>query len=238
MQPGKVAFVMDAPDLFSQMALDLHAEPTSADTVEKIVQYARLATTCDESGILLVHSRHRVETAAATAPLVSAAHDLQIRFDEGPCLDAIDGAGTYVVGETATDERWPQWGPAVAELGIHSALGVRLATRNRRYGSLNFYGRRPGMFSDEDVAVAEAFARHAAVAFANTREEEGLITAIDARKVIGQAQGIVMERYGLDTDRAFEFLRRLSQQDNIKLRAVAERIVHQHENDIRRPHEA
>jgi len=221
---------MDAPDLFSQMALDLEAERTSGQTVERIVQYARTATGCDEAGILLVHARHRLETAAATGPIVGEAHDLQVHLDEGPCLDAIEGNGTYLVRETGTDERWPSWGPAVAELGVHSALGVHLATRNRLYGSLTFYGRRPGMFTEDDVAVAEAFARHAAVAFANTREEEGLKTAIDARKVIGQAQGLLMATYGLDADRSFELLRRLSQQENVKLRTVAERLVHDHES--------
>lgn len=222
---------MDSPDLFSQMALDLQAEQTSAHTVEMIVQYARTASGCDEAGILLTHGRYRLETPAATGPIVGEVHGLQVRFDEGPCLDALEGTGTYLVRETGSDERWPSWGPAVADLGVHSALGVRLATRARQYGSLNFYGRRPGMFTEDDVAVAEAFARHAAVAFASTREEEGLKTAIDARKVIGQAQGLLMGNYGLDPDRAFELLRRLSQEENVKLRTVAERLVLEHERE-------
>ena len=43
--------------------------------------------------------------------------------------------------------------------------------------------------------------------------------------VIGQAMGIVMERYQLTYDRAFAFLTRLSQQRNVKLRLVAQELI-------------
>jgi AmiR/NasT family two-component response regulator len=43
--------------------------------------------------------------------------------------------------------------------------------------------------------------------------------------VIGQAIGIVMERYQLDEDKAFGFIIRLSQSENIKARVIAEQLV-------------
>lgn len=218
---------MDASDFFSEMALELHAEPTAERTIDRIAEYAKLATTCDDAGILLVHARNRVETAAATSPRVTESHDLQLVHDEGPCLDAIDGAAIYLVADTASDERWPLWGPRVADLGMRSALSLRLETRTRRYGSLNLYASRPGAFDVDDIAVAEIFVRHASVALASAHNEQGLQVAIDARKLIGQAQGLLMHRYGIDGDRAFEVLRRQSQHDNVKLREVAERVVNE-----------
>ena len=68
-------------------------------------------------------------------------------------------------------------------------------------------------------------ARHAAIALAKVHESDHLWRAIDARKLIGQAQGILMERYDLDEERAFEALRRYSQDNNVKLRVVADRLV-------------
>ena len=127
--------------------------------------------------------------------------------------------------DVAGDARWPLWGPAVAELGMHSVLSIRLATRTRRYGSLNLYADRLNAFDDDDVAVATIFVSHASVALAAAHNEQGLQFAIDARKLIGQAQGILMERFDLDADRAFEFLRRQSQHHNVKLRSVAEWVV-------------
>ena len=49
--------------------------------------------------------------------------------------------------------------------------------------------------------------------------------AMDTRKLIGQAQGILMERHGLDATGVFELLCRYSQDHNIKLRYVAEHLL-------------
>jgi len=48
-----------------------------------------------------------------------------------------------------------------------------------------------------------------------------------ARKVIGQAIGILMERYEMNEDRAFAFLVRASSHGNVKLRSVAQELVDQ-----------
>ncbi|MCW2801730.1 MAG: hypothetical protein JWQ70_3202 [Aeromicrobium sp.] len=210
---------------FSRMALELHDEPTAERTIERITEFAMAATNCDDAGIMLVHGRKQIETAAATSSRVAESHNLQIVHDQGPCLDAIEGAPIYLSEDVGDDERWPLWGPAVAELGMHSALSIRLATRTRRYGSLNLYADRTNAFDEDDVAVATIFVSHASVALAAAHNEQGLQRAIDARKLIGQAQGILMERFDLDADRAFEFLRRQSQHHNVKLRSVAEWVV-------------
>ncbi|GAA3520861.1 GAF and ANTAR domain-containing protein [Aeromicrobium panaciterrae] len=216
---------------FSEMALELHNEPTAERTIERIAEFAMSATSCDDAGIMLVHGRNQIETAAATSSRVGESHNLQIIFDEGPCLDAIEGGPLYLSNDVATDVRWPAWGPAVAELGMRSVLSIRLETRARRYGSLNLYSERLDAFDDDDIAVGSIFVTHASVALASAHNEEGLQVAIDARKLIGQAQGILMERYDLDANRAFDFLRRLSQHHNIKLRDVAAWVVEHRTSD-------
>lgn len=216
---------VDTSTFFSRMALDLQDEPTAERTIERIAEFAMAATDCDDAGIMLVHGRKQIETAAATSGRVGESHNLQIVHDQGPCLDAIEGAPLYLSDDITADERWPLWGQAVTALGFRSVLSIRLATRARRYGSLNLYAERPNAFDEDDVAVATIFVSHASVALAAARNEQGLQSAIDARKLIGQAQGILMERFDLDADRAFEFLRRQSQHHNVKLRAVAEWVV-------------
>ncbi len=218
---------------FSEMALELHNEPTAERTIERIAEFAMKATSCDEAGIMLVRGRNQIETAAATSSRVGESHSLQFVLDEGPCLDALEGGPVYLSNDVKNDLRWPAWGPAIAELGMHSVLSLRLETRTRRYGSLNLYADRLDAFDDDDVAVASIFVTHASIALASAHNEEGLQVAIDARKLIGQAQGILMERYDLDANRAFEFLRRLSQHHNVKLREVAAWVVeHRTSNDV------
>lgn len=54
---------------------------------------------------------------------------------------------------------------------------------------------------------------------------EHLRHAIETRGIIGQAQGILMERYGLDPDAAFAFLKRLSSTHELKIRDLSKQIV-------------
>ena len=106
-------------------------------------------------------------------------------------------------------------------------LDVPLATRNgaRTHGVLGLYSTRPDAFSFDDEAIAHILARHASVALANARHDQSMAQAIDARKLVGQAMGILMERYDLDADRAFHVLRRYSQDTNTKLRDVAQQLI-------------
>jgi GAF domain-containing protein len=214
------------PAYFADMALDLHDEPSTERTIDRIAEYAKAGMRSDDAGILLVHSRRRIETATATSERAERAHDLQTELDEGPCLDALTGDEPYyLIGDTATDPRWPRWGRIVADLGVRSVLSIRLETRARRYGSLNLYGSTPEMFGPDDLAVAAIFGRHASIALATSQETDGLQRAMDARKVIGIAMGILMERYAIEPDRAFDVLQRYSQTNNIKLREVAQQVA-------------
>ncbi len=216
---------MPDSSFFAEMALELHAEETLADTLARIVEFAQQALACDQAGILLVHSRTHLETMLATNDAVERSHELQHKLDEGPCLDAIEGEPFYVSGDVEADHRWPRWGAEVAPLGLRSVISVRLASQNRRYGSLNLYSPEHDAWEDGDLEVATVFARHASVAVASAHHEAGLKVAAATRNVIGQAQGILMERFEIDADRAFAVLSRLSQHRNVKLRALAEQLV-------------
>lgn len=196
-------------------------------TLETIIDWSQRAVEGTDAGIFLLHSKGRLETALPTSPGMARVHELQIELNEGPCLQVIndDNVDTYVVGETATDDRFPTWGPAAAELGFHSVISAVLKTTQKRFGSLNVYSTEPHAFARDDLAVIDIFSHRAARAMAVAEDTAGLTTALDTRKLIGQAQGILMERLGIDADRAFEYLVRQSQARNEKIRALAEWIV-------------
>lgn len=155
---------------FARMVVELHAQPTAARTIDRIAEYARSALDCDEAGILRVHSRRRIETAAATVPRVGQAHSLQLALDEGPCLDAIGTPRAYMVGDARESKEYPRWGPAIADLGIASVLSLPLQTKARRYGALNLYSEQRDALDERDLEVAPIFARHASVALAAADE--------------------------------------------------------------------
>jgi AmiR/NasT family two-component response regulator len=68
-------------------------------------------------------------------------------------------------------------------------------------------------------------AAHAAAAILAGRHGEQLESALSTRDRIGQAKGIIMERFGVDDVQAFEMLRKLSQDGNTRLTDVAQRVI-------------
>jgi GAF domain-containing protein len=211
---------------FGRLAIELHGRRSLSETVDQVVHYALTAVDCDYADAMFLLQTKQVETVAATDPIAEKAAQLQAELNEGP-IHALppDLGSDLVVHDTSTDVRWPKWGNALKELGIRSVLSVRLATRDALIGALNLYGHEPMRFDSDDVAVAHILARHASVALATARREYAVAQTIDARKRVGLAQGILMERFGLNAEQAFELLRRYSQEHRLKLNKVARELV-------------
>lgn len=174
---------------------------------------------------MAISARRRVRTAASTSAEVRQADQYQQSLRQGPTLEGRDRSSLELVVDTREDDRWPLWCDRIASLGLRSVVSVALHTDERTIGALNFCSRTAGSFTASDAAVAMTFARHASIALATSDEIFNLKIAVDSRKVVGQAQGILMERFGIGQDRAFEVLRRYSQSSNVKLSAVAQRVV-------------
>lgn len=210
---------------FAQLAHQLHEQGGLHETIDVLLDSAPSLVGTDCASVLLLRHGRLVESGPRTAEVADKADRYQVDLGEGPAFTAVTEEHSVVVKDAATDGRWPQWGPSAAHLGLHSALSVRLWTSKHTLGAITFYASRPAAFDIDEVAIAEIIGRHASVALAAARQEESLTQAIDARKLVGQAQGILMERYDLDDAQAFDVLRRYSQTTNTKLNEVAARLV-------------
>ena len=124
-----------------------------------------------------------------------------------------------------TEERWPHTRPRSSNSACSAALSFKLYTADRTAGALNLFGYEPNAFDAEDETIATVLAAHAAAAILASRQGEQLQSALSTRDRIGQAKGIIMERYGVDDVRAFEMLRRLSQDSNTRLVDIAQRVI-------------
>jgi GAF domain-containing protein len=215
-------------DAFARLAIELHDAPGVEETVDAVVQFALQALRCTYAGVALHTRGNRPEIAAVTDPVVADVFDLQISTQNGPLVTTLRDRTTVLIRDTTTDDRWPEWAAKVAALGVRSVLDVPLATgggTRRGVGVLGLYSPTPDAFSQDDEAIAHILARHASVAVASARHEQTMAQAVDARKLVGQAMGILMERFDVDGDQAFAILKRYSQDTNTKLRDVAQQLV-------------
>jgi GAF domain-containing protein len=207
--------------LFAERARQIASHRSPDEAIKQIVRLALDSVDCEYASVTLVHADGTLETVASSHPVVDQADALQYELAEGPCLTAAETNGLFVIPDTATDLRWPTWGPRAAALGLHSILSVHLFTSRDVLGALNLYARPSYQYSVEDIDAAQVVAAHASVSLARSRSEQNLWRAVDSRHLIGQAQGVLMERFVLDADQAFSVLKRYSQQHNIKLHDVA-----------------
>jgi GAF domain-containing protein len=216
----------DPGDRFAAIARELLAQPSTEATADRISEMAvEVIRGCDHAGISLVEHR-KIRTIAATDGVVAEGDRRQYALDEGPCLDTIRDHETIRAPRLATEDRWPRWAPSVSsELGVQSMLCFQLFTSDHSYGGINLYSDRPMAFDAHDEAVGLALAAHAAVALAASQTITTLNNAVGSRTAIGQAEGILMERFGLTADQAFSVLVRVSQNDNRRLALVAEELV-------------
>lgn len=206
-------------ELFRRLdAADLDDGAAALDLVMSAVVDLRVA----DVATVFEESRTGVEIAATTDDLARALRQGAVGWGEGPSVDpptdllALDGASLV--------RRWPRWSRAAADRGVGAVIAVRLRRRGAP-GVLALYYRSPRTLTTEDLDAARVAADHCAVWLAHVRHSRQLRAAIESRHRIGQAQGILMQRLGIDADTAFAALRRWSQQSNTKLAVVAEEIV-------------
>jgi ANTAR domain len=151
---------------------------------------------------------------------------LQYELDEGPCLDSTRHHEMIISQDLGREERRPRWTPQlVAELGIQGMMSLWLYANECSYGALNLYADRTNAFEPKDCANAQGFATQVSVALAARRETHQRSVAMENRTVIGQAEGILMERLGIDAEQAFAYLRRISQTEHRKLITICSDIV-------------
>jgi transcriptional regulator with GAF, ATPase, and Fis domain len=212
-------------DAFARLAHDLHDQANLEQTLDMVVASAASVVGCDCAGVLVSCRGSQLEAMTASDPVAEKANQVQVDEHEGPGFAAVAESRTVLVPDTSAELRWPRWASGMQDLRLGSSLAVRLWTSQSTLGVLNFYARCPGWFDTDALGIAEVLGRHASIALATARHEASLWQAIDTRKLIGQAQGLLMERFDLDDKRAFEVLVRYSQNTNTKLNEVARTLV-------------
>ena len=228
----------DLATSFADIARTLFVERTVEGTLQQIVEFAQVTVEgCDAASISLVTPKG-ISTPVSSDPIALEIDSFQYEYGEGPCLDAISIEPMLYANDLTIDVRWPKFGPVAVSLGMRSLLSCRLSAEET-LGSLNLYARSPQAYGSVGRTKALIFATHAAIALAaagvlasanvaldtELRRSENLEIALSSREVIGQAEGILIERERITPEEAFTVLRRASQNLNLRLRDLAQHVV-------------
>lgn len=218
----------DTLNAVAQLLKTMEHRPSGNDTAldEIVASSLKHLPAAQHAGITVASSDGRVRSASTTDGYPVLLDEIQQRHGEGPCLEAAWQHHLVRVDDIAQERRWPNYCRDVAELTpIRSIMAFQLFTSDKATGALNFYAERPQAFDDDAVELGLTMATHTALVWHMIRRDEQFRSALASRDIIGQAKGIVMERFDIDAVQAFELLKRLSQNSNTPLIEVARRLV-------------
>ncbi|WP_164702607.1 GAF and ANTAR domain-containing protein [Modestobacter sp. KNN46-3] len=204
-------------------ARELQDQSDSQQVMDQVVAMAvAMVPGAECAGISIGRKRRSVTSAAATSDRPRQFDALQDETGQGPCVDALYEQQTVRSDDVPNDERWPDLAARAADIGVASMLCLQLFVEGDNLGALNLFSDRTGTFTDESEQVGLLLAAHASVAVAQAQKIEHVNVALANRDVIGQAKGILMERFKITADQAFNLLAKVSQDTNRKVHQVAQ----------------
>lgn len=221
---------MEHTDLSAAAALALTTErldesASTAEALEAVVHATASSVPEFEHVRISLRRGGALETRAGTSALVWELDQVQYDLGEGPCVEAAEAEPVVESTPLRHEQRWPAYVRTALARGVQAQVGIRLFSRGRHVGGLNLYSTSHDVIGAESLETARLLARHVALVLGHAQEAEQLTQALETRTVIGQATGIVMERFGLDAERAFAFLTRASSTGNVKLRDLAQELI-------------
>jgi len=184
-----------------------------------------------ETSVTLLTGDHP-STAVFTGQLARDLDESQYAGGHGPCLHAAGHDEAVEITDMRRDSRWPAFSEMAVAHGCLSSLSLPLPLAEGVSGALNMYVREPQQLDDASRRFADRFVAYAGVVAANMLVYESALdrarnleAALESRAIIDQAKGILMERFKVTADEAFQALARVSMETNTKVRDIAEQFV-------------
>lgn len=229
---------MSQPDISPEFLDALQKLSTLLDTDDLLVETLRSISDlsvsvlpgCDAAGVT-IRINGGYGTAAASDDYALEIDKIQYDSGEGPCLEALETSEFLQITDVSQESRWPEFCSRAAQVGFRSSMSYPLNSDGTA-GALNIYSRTAHAFDDGAIEAGRVFARQATIALHNAHSlmaarklAEHLNVALQSRDMIGQAKGILMERENVSDEAAFGMLKTISQQANVKLRDIAQRLI-------------
>jgi hypothetical protein len=223
MQPGQNDKLVTALRKAARDLVDRRSISDLEHTLDQIVAAAvDTVPGADAGGISMTEKGH-ITSRSPTNEDVHKLDELQARLHQGPCISAVEDPpedGVVLardLAEAPDADRWPNFAPHAVEHGYRSLMSTHLSTDGGTRAALNLYSHTPAAFDDSARTIAGLFGVQAGLLLYGVNHAAQLSRALDTRDVIGQAKGILMERFGVEGDQAFQMLVQSSQNTNVKL---------------------
>jgi signal transduction protein with GAF and PtsI domain len=215
-------------DLLSEVSRTIVSDHYLKEILQLIVAMTAKVMDSQICSIMLLDEKHNELFIAATQSLsqeylskpnirVGQSISGRVVLEKRPItvLDVTNEPG-YMYPEVARQE------------GIVSLLSVPMMVKDRAIGVINSYTKSEHRFKQEEISILQTVANQAAVAIENTHLSEEILTAkeaLESRKIIERAKGILMKELGATEDEAYKKIHKKSMDLRKTMKEIAEAII-------------
>ncbi|HET6466095.1 MAG TPA: GAF and ANTAR domain-containing protein [Nitrospiria bacterium] len=127
-----------------------------------------------------------------------------------------------------THERGYMYADLARKEGLRSLLSVPMMIKDRVVGVINSYTSHEHKFYDEEIKILQAVANQSAVSIENTklvRQSNEMQEALENRKAVERAKGVLMREKRIGEDEAFRIIQRQSMNTRRSMKEISEAII-------------
>jgi transcriptional regulator with GAF, ATPase, and Fis domain len=216
-------------ETFVEVADTLVADFDLIDFLTLLTERAAALSGASAAGLLLGDERGRLQFMAASRESVRILELFQVEGQERPCQDCFRfGTPVGHADLEQAGDRWPVFAPQAVEAGFRSVHAFPLRHSRTVIGALNLFGSGAVQITPGDIRIVQALADVATIGILQERAirrgellTEQLQQALNSRITIEQAKGALAQIHSIDTDTAFDRLRRYSRSHHLRLGEVA-----------------
>lgn len=179
----------------------------------------------DHASITVLDDRSTVAGRAGTDRHADALDEVAHCYLQGPGIDAARQQEPQHIDDLYGDHRWPTFAANAAATPVRSIAAYPLYHHEYGCAALNLFADTAAAFADDAGRLAGMFACSASVAIESAQRERRMAHLLTNRDLVGQAKGLLMERFGIDAVAAFAMLTQLAERDRQPLPAVARKLL-------------
>jgi GAF domain-containing protein len=202
------------------------------DALHEIVHTTHTMFDVDGAGLMLTDSEQHLRNVAASDDRLAHLEELQIEHAEGPCIAAYEDKKLIGADDLTSDPRWPNFSGAAVSRQVQAVLASPLPYNQDAVGVVAVVSEKSRPWSAEGELALLAFTDLAALLIASmmqNQEKSALATqlqgALDSRRIIEQAKGVLVGRHGISPRAAFEQLRAQARSERRKVTDLSAEVV-------------
>jgi len=202
------------------------------EAMHQIVQTTHAIFSVDGAALMLADAEHHLRNAAVSDERVRHLEELQVQYQEGPCISAFEDKVLVGAQDLKTDSRWPSFSRAAVERGLRAVLASPIPYNQDAVGVVAVLSQEEHPWPAEAELALLAFTDLAALLIATmvmgeqqTELSQQLQSALNSRAVIEQAKGVLIGQHGLSAQAAYEQIRAQARAERRKIAVVSAELV-------------